>query len=56
MAGCLSGCYIGHEGVITELSMSWIGKEGQQLDKTYFAAGDNFAHSGPNPFLNPILA
>lgn len=33
MSGTLSECYIGHEGVITELSMSWVGREGQQLDK-----------------------
>jgi hypothetical protein len=34
MSGCLSRGYISHEGGITEVSMSRVGQEGQQLDKT----------------------
>src|SRR5215510_494519 len=63
MSRCLSRCYLGHEGSITEASMSWVGKAGQQLDKTYLIhdrdtkftqAFDHFLRdSGVEPVLLP---
>src|SRR5262245_16553543 len=43
MSRCLSRCYLGHEGSITEASMSWVGKAGQQLDKTVYRIPVDFA-------------